>query len=571
MNLSALTLQKLVRELHPLVTRRLIRDAFLVGQRDLYLDLGESGRLLLSAFPGKGRALFAKPPEALQHTRTSWLDRYVYQAGIVALSQIPNERVIQFDIEKRDRLGSASQCRLICELIGRYSNVILVDTASGNILGALRPVSARQNRMREILPGRRYEPPPALGRTPPDAVVPDMLSQAFAQSDTSPDVALARRLMGLDAFTARELLFRAGIDGTPHSAQLPRLCDTIRAFFKTPPFLSGAAIATDAEGAKTICVFQPQHAHIQHPCASVSEAIHLLMREETQGETLQTRRKNIARDLREALTAAQRKTERIRTDLSEADQADLYEKYGNILIANIPRIPPGAARVVLPDLFLSSAPEIPIPLNPERTPAENAQDYLKRGRKARKGAPILALRLEASKKEEAKIQRFLDRLETLKEEDIKNFHTDLAQAGLAKPPKQKPQTDKRGDADIHPRRYRTSDGWTVLVGRNNKENDKLTKNAARDDLFFHVQGCPGSHVILKREGKADNPSKGALKEAASLAAYWSKARGAKTASVNYTEVRYVQKPRGAPPGQVTIRNEKSIMAQPREIQRADES
>lgn len=571
MNLSALTLQKLVRELHPLVMRRLIRDAFLVGQRDLYLDLGESGHLLLSAFPGKGRALFAKLPEALPHTRTSWLDRYVCQAGIVAISQMPYERVLQFDIEKRDRLGSASQCRLICELIGRYSNVILIDTATGNILGALRPVSARQNRMREILPGRCYEPPPELGRISPETVAPEALSEAFAQSNGAPEIALARHLKGLDAFTARELLFRAGIDGMPHSAQLPRLCETIRAFFKTPPFLNGAAIAAHAEGGKTICVFQPQHGSILRTCVSVSEAIDVLMREEIQDETLQTRQKNIERDLRDLLIAAQRKTERIRADLADADQANLYEKYGNILIANIPRIPPGATGVVLPDLFQASTPDISIPLNPERTPAENAQDYLKRGRKARKGAPILELRLIESKKEEAKIQRFLDRLETLKEEDIKNFHLDLAQAGLVKPPKQKPQTDKRGDADIHPRRYRTADGWTVLVGRNNKENDKLTKNAARDDLFFHVQGCPGSHVILKREGKADNPSKNALKEAASLAAYWSKARGAKTASVNYTEVRYVQKPRGAPPGMVSIRNEKSLMVQPREIQRADES
>ena len=156
------------------------------------------------------------------------------------------------------------------------------------------------------------------------------------------------------------------------------------------------------------------------------------------------------------------------------------------------------------------------------------------------------------------------------ETEFDTLRGELEKGRLIKPRKTKPAPkSKRVDGDIHPRRYRTRDGWLVLVGRNNTENDKLTKNSAKDDIFLHAQGCPGSHVILKRDGRADPPSRSTLKEAASLAAYWSKARGSKSVSVNYTEIRYVHKPRGAPAGLVTIQNEKNLMVEPREIRRED--
>jgi len=115
------------------------------------------------------------------------------------------------------------------------------------------------------------------------------------------------------------------------------------------------------------------------------------------------------------------------------------------------------------------------------------------------------------------------------------------------------------------RRYRTSDGWSVLVGRCNAENDRLTAGAAREDIFLHAQGCPGSHVILKTDGRSGGPPRKTLEEAARLAAYWSKARNSKTVPVNYTEVRHVNKPRGAAPGLVNIRNEKTLFVTPGEI------
>ena len=130
---------------------------------------------------------------------------------------------------------------------------------------------------------------------------------------------------------------------------------------------------------------------------------------------------------------------------------------------------------------------------------------------------------------------------------------------------------KRNKFTIAPRRYSTSEGWTVLVGRDDRENDILTHRvAAQDDVWFHAHGCPGSHVVLRREGRKDEPSKHALQEAAGVAAYWSKARGAKTVPVNYTLVKYVRKPKGATPGLVVIEREKTLFVQPNLLPRVDE-
>ena len=160
MNLSPLTLQKLCDELRPQLDRRLIHDVYLSGQHDLFLDLGDVGHLQLSAHPGRGRVVLTQsPPEIGDRTRLPWADRYIHNAGIVAIDPVPHERILHLIARKRDRLGTATDVRIICELIGRYANVILADTQTNKILGALRQVHAKQNRVREVRPGKTYIPP----------------------------------------------------------------------------------------------------------------------------------------------------------------------------------------------------------------------------------------------------------------------------------------------------------------------------------------------------------------------------------------------------------------------------
>ena len=570
MNLSPLTLRRLCGELRPQIDHRLIRDVYLVGRHDLFLHLGDAGHLLLSAHPSQSCLMLAQPPIEAQRVRIPWADRYLRGAGIIGIEHVPHERIVHLVVRKRDRIGTATDCRIICELINRYANVILVDIRTERILGVLRSVRARQNRVREISPGKFYQPPPALDRTPPENAKLSFLMDIPKDMRAN---ALVQNIAGLDIISARELLHIAGF-AEKHSlsaSDLANFAEIIRAFFANPPFYDGGLRVRDGDNRNAVCALDVRHTQIEQTYSTLSEAILDVAACEIQAEALKGREKNIEKDLKNRLTICERKMGRIRMDIDDASNADLYENMGNVLMCHIAQIPPNVDTITLPDLFNPSGEDMVIPLNPRRTASENASEYLKRARKARKGAPILAKRLEAAQGERDKVQQYIDRLNAVRSEaDLDVIRRELEDARLIKAREKKAQVrSKRQSSDIHPRRYRTQDGWRVLVGRNNAENDRLTKSSGRDDLFLHVYGCPGSHVILKRDGRADRPSRKTLEEAASLAAYWSKARGAKSVPVNYTEVRYVQKPRGAPPGLVTIRNEKTVMVSPRELKRED--
>ncbi len=573
MTLSPLTLRKLCDELRPQIDHRLIRDVFLVDQRDLYLNLGDAGHLLLSAHPNRSCVAFAQPPA--RRVQLPWADRYLREGGIIGMEHVAHERIVHLIARKRDRIGTATDCRIVIELIGRYANVILVHAETNKILGALRSTRARQNRVRAIYPGATYQPPPALDRISPETLTAPSLSFLTDCPKDGRALALVQRIAGIDPVSACEVLHRAGrMDKRRLSPDdLAAVAQTIRAFFNVPPFCDGGMRVRDMDDRDAVCALSLRHIQPEQTYPTLSRAIADVAAREVRAEARKGQQKNLERDLRNRLTTTERKIARIREDITDAGRADQYEKMGNLLMCHLAQIPLHVESIALPDLFDPAGAELVIPLNPRRAPLENASDYLKRARKARKGAPILGKRLEIARRERGDIQRYIDRLNAvLSEDELDSLRRELEDARLIrKPKKRSPAQSKRPSGDIHPRRYRTRDGWRVLVGRNNAENDRLTKSSARDDIFLHVHGCPGSHVILKRDGRADRPSRKTLKEAAALAAYWSKARGAKSVPVNHTEVRYVQKPRGAPPGLVTIRNEKTLMVAPRELAREDEN
>ena len=573
MNLSPLTLRRLCDELRPQIDHRLIRDVFLVGQHDLFLHLGDAGHLLLSAHPSRCCLMLTQPPIDAQRVRIPWADRYLRGAGIIEIEHVPHERIVHITVRKRDRIGTVTDSRMICELINRYANVVLVGMETERILGSLRTVRSRQNRVREISPGKFYRPPPALDRMLPEIADAKSLSFLIDIPEDARADALVQHIAGLDLLSARELLHIAKLSEKHvlSTSDLANFAEIIRTFFANPPFCDGGLRVREGDNRNAVCALDIRHTPIEQAYRTLSEAISDVSASEVEFEALKGRQKNIEKDVKNRLTVCERKIGRIRADIDDAGNADLYEKMGNVLMCHIAQIPPNVDAVTLPDVFDPSGEDMVIALNPRRTASENASAYLKRAQKARKGAPILAKRLVAAQEEKDKIQRYIDRLNAVRSEaEFDEIRQELEDARLIKVQKKRPQVrSKRQSGDIHPRRYRTRDGWRVLVGRNNAENDRLTKSSGRDDLFLHVHGCPGSHVILKRDGKADRPSQKTLKEAASLAAYWSKARGAKSVPVNYTEVRYVQKPRGAPPGLVTIRNEKTVMVSPRELKRED--
>ena len=252
----------------------------------------------------------------------------------------------------------------------------------------------------------------------------------------------------------------------------------------------------------------------------------------------------------------------MRQDLAEAGQAEELEKKGNILLAQVHAVQPGAEAVELADIYdITGRERVWIRLDPQRTPAENGAWYLKNARKFHRRRLVLPQRLVRCEDQVRILVGFLGKLEGDEDVDLESIEQWLTENGMVR---ERTTQGPRGSTEqAHPRRYRTSTGWSVWAGRNNRENDLLTHRlAAQNDLWFHAHGYSGSHVVLRREGRKDEPSAQAIEEAAGVAAYWSKGKTARRVPVVYTQAKYVSKPRGGAPGQAVLRREKTIMVEP---------
>ncbi len=569
MNLTYFTLRRLADELRTSLQGRRISKAWVWQATDLVLHVEGAGHLLLSASPQLGRVALLKAPPSAPSASSEWMKRYISRALIDTIHQVPMDRIIEFVLVKRDRLGGMIRSRLVAEMTGRVANVILVGEPEGRILASVRRVTSRTSRTREILPGKPYLPPPPSRRKHPDDVDSKFLKQVLETGSGAVDKALSQSVCGLDPLTARELLHRTAIRGPEGDTE--RLARALRGAFDAPDFLEGAVGLEDPVDGFQISPIPLTHVapESHRTFRSVSEAVEWAFAEERRQKT----RNRIEKLLRDRRRSLDKKITLLERTLEEAKKADQDETFAHLLMNNLHRIKPGSESLTLENLFRADGAEVTIPLQPDRTPIENARGYLKRARKGKRASPILTQRLEALQERRVELGAAIKRLGDLHDEDdLSRLWAQFREAERL--PARTARTASRKKSvkgDIHPRRYLTSEGWQVLVGRNNKENDRLIRRSARDDIFFHVRGCAGSHTVLKRSGKPDSPSKRALREAANVAAFWSKARNAKTVPVDYTEVKFVQKPRGAPPGLVRIRNEKTLFVEPREIKKAEDA
>ena len=566
MNLSHLTLRRLVLDLEHLVGAR-IQEASLLNPNALVLDISRSAggtvtRLLISGSRTQGRICvtaesFPSPPD-----RPPWVARYLQKAVIRSLDLQPDDRVLTLDLDKQDRVGSRYPSRLVIEMLGRDSNAALVDT-SGKIQGVLR---AQSNEGRRLHPGATFEPVSPQDRVLPRDLDPRAFQHAFSLAE-EPAEALLKTCAGMDRLLAAEIVHRADQERSD-------LLKTAQHLYDNPPFTGPAGCVCSPSGLRTSIVpFQPTNLPPERfeEATSVSEAIETVFADSLKGQEKEGKRKGLRKQLMRSVKSARTKRARIGGDLEKARKAGDLERKGSLILASPQAIPQGASSVEIPDLFSDDEKPVRIELDSRQTATENGQAYLRWAAKARKSVPVLERRLQQTERDVAKLEGLVEELNRATDEaQIEALRAQLIEAGVIRPQLQKKRQGTKDPSGLHPRRYRTSDGWEVWVGRNDSENDRITKTVPRNALWFHAHGCPGSHVVLRPWDQRE-PSPEALHDAASLAAYWSKARGSKTVPVNYTEARYVQKPKGAPPGLVTIRNEKTIFVSPREIAKWEES
>lgn len=605
---DSLTLRGVVAELRALLVGGQIQDIRQPSATDITLSIRSQNRtlvLLLSCDAQFARAHLTtrkRPNPVPPPNFCMALRKYLENLRIRDVRQAGFDRILQIDVgglpigdaaENEDE-EDAPAYTLTAELMGKHSNIILVN-GEGVILDAAKRVSKRINRVREILPGLTYAPPPTqTDRVDPFAsdAVPFLVKEIGANLNISPkDFAeiLLALYAGISPFLAREMAARfaaarerQGTGGsTSDSASNPAqdvltIQRTLRAAleqvwqetFNTHNVKAqvGAFVARDAQG-QTAGAYPLRLLQIrdlrQEPVASLNNAL-----DDTFGHQIEHARASaVEGELRGLVGQEIKRTERQRQSvartLAEAERSEQYKQTGELLLANLWRIQPHTKEVTLQDYYDPAFPDRTIELDAKLTPQENADSYFRRYRKARDAeerALEESVRLDDRAEELRVAQNALNHAQT--EEELRALRTDLQTRGILRPPPASERERSGAEPEFagHKiRRYTTPQGYEILVGENATSNDYLTlRVASPNDWWLHVRAAASSHVVVRSHGKPYEVPHSVLERAAELCARHSQQKHSSLVSVDYTLKKHVRKPRGSAPGAADYQHEQTL-------------
>ncbi len=496
------------------------------------------------------------------------LRKHLGGGKLTAVRQEGLDRILFLDFSCMSELGDYVNLTLACEVMGRYSNLVLVGE-DGKVIDSLKR-NADVTRERVLLPGFPYEMPHRTGRlnfleSDDDTI----LNALLLAPDQRLDKALISIFEGVSPLLAREWAYFVCKDSIRTSemqnVHRERLLFTIH---ETKRMLTEQDcrfhLLSTQEGALKDFIFlrpaQYGSFMVVKPMPSASAALDEFYAQ----RDLRARMKQRANDLFKLILTRMERTERKlcnqRAELAETDKMEQSKLYGDLISANIYRLQKGDTRAVLENFYDETCPTVSIPLKTSLSPSQNAQQYYTLYRKAVTAKEKLAEQIAQGEAELAYLDSVFDVLSRAETEgELLLLRDELAQQGYVRNKNQKQKPPKQ----MPPMVYQSSDGFLILVGRNNRQNDRLTlKEAARSDIWLHTQNIPGSHVILVTDGQ--EVSETAIREAAVLAAYHSKARDSAQVPVDFTKVRYVKKPNGAKPGMVIFTNQQTLYVKPDE-------
>lgn len=475
---------------------------------------------------------------------------------LVAARQIGFERVCELEFVGRDEMGFSVTRYLIAEIMGKYSNLVLTDE-NKKILAILRPVDFSTSRLRQLLPGMCYELPPAQDKT--DMFSTDCASVAAMLATTDASMPLHKfilnRFLGISPLVAREIAYRAvGQTDLPiGEVQADCLFDAISAWnriFEEAAFTPTLVYDADETPVEFCFTELRQYGTAQkiERFSTFGALLDAYFGKRDLAEKIKQRGQDIAQLLSHANVRILKKLNVQRDELAACDKGDTYRLYGDLLTANLHRLRRGVSEVMLQNYYSEDCEPITIPLEPWRTPVQNAQYYYKKYNKSKNARVALTKQIAVSEAELhylATVSVAMEHAET--ESDLAEIRQELAVSGYAS----RMHGYKAGKrAPMKPMEFRTSGGYRVLCGKNNMQNEFLTfRTAGKLDLWFHVKSFPGSHVILVCDG--EEPSERDYTEAATIAATYSKATDGGLVPIDYTRVKNVKKPTASKPGYVT--------------------
>jgi len=484
------------------------------------------------------------------------------------------ERLLMLEFEGKNELGDTVMLSLAVEIMGQYSNIIFIDE-NGAIIDAVKRVDASMSSQRLVLPGMKYEQPPKQSKICMlSCEAEDIIKAVESVPGSKPlNKALLSVIQGVSPIICRELEYLTGRGADVFSDDLDEERRTRLSYFlkrdialvrecSGEPFL-----ITDMKNKPIDFTYeyiqQYGSGRAKKEADSFSELLDLYYAKKDNADAIRSKAEDLTKLLNNAASRLIRKIYAQTDELKSCADREQLRISGDLLQANLYRIEKGASECRVENFYDENMSEVTIKLDPALSAAANAQRYYKSYQKAKTAEQVLKVQIEKAESELDYVSSVLDsisRAETVRE--LGEIRQELIEQGYIKMKgkKQKP------DQPLPPKEYISSTGFRILVGRNNKQNDKLTlKQADKNDLWFHTKDIPGSHTIIITGGK--EPDDDTMLMAASLAAYNSKAREAGKVPVDFTKVRYVSKPQGSKPGMVIYVNQQTMFVTPENFEK----
>lgn len=567
MPMDGLTLGLVARELNRALAGGRISKIVQPERDEIILTIRNEGvnrQLLLSATANCARAHLTqiKKNNPLEPPALCMLMRKHITGGrVAAIRQVLADRILEIEIEHHDELGDPARKRLICEFMGKHSNLIFVGE-DGRIIDSARRVNDQISSVREVLPGLRYELPPAHGKIPFDEVEADALYRAMVGMNGKLHKLIAQCISGMSTQTARELAFRATGSEDAHSDEcdLQACCESVAENLQIIPERISPAVLYDEDGAPVDIVafeYRSRANLAAEPYPTISEAMDAFYRSRDMNERIAQKSAAIHRTLKKNIERCERKLALQREALLGSQRMEEYRLKGELLTANLHLAKKGMKSVELPNYYEDGMPMLTVELDEKLSPGQNGQRYFKLYQKARNAQTLAAEQIEKTEAELNYLEGQLDNLTKCSgESELFELRQELEKFGYVKANRSRKLMKQLPPS--MPMRFTAPSGRIILVGKNNLQNDKLTFTAQPDEVWLHAKDMPGSHVIIVDP----EPDDATITYAARLAAAYSKGGNSSRVPVDYTLRRYVKKPGGAKPGFVIYTHQHTLSVEP---------
>lgn len=517
---------------------------------------GKNQKLILSSHPTYARMHLTNQnynSPALPPMFCMLLRKHLEGGFIEKIEQIDLERIIQITVRSRNEIGDESVKTLVIEIMGRHSNIILVDTKTNVILDSLKHVSLAVNRHRTVYAGAEYVAPPAQHKVNPLLIeTEDDFIKPLDFLSGNMDKQLVGAFMGISPLFAKEVVKKAGMANEKALSE---------AFFSLQkPLLTHQYVPAmiTANGKEFFYLFPLSHLQgNEKTFSSVSELLDRFFFGKAERDRVKQQAHDLERFMQNEKTKNEKKLIKLEKTLQDAGKADKYQLFGELLTANMYALKKGDKEIEVVNYYDENGGTVKITLNPLKTPSENAQRYFQKYQKAKNSVAIVEEQIVKTNEEILYFDSLLQQMEVASSKDIEEIREELTEEGYVRNRKKK-NTKKKPTKPVLDK-YLASDGTEIFVGKNNKQNDYLTtKFSRRDEIWLHTKDIPGSHVVIR----SLEPTEETLHDTAKIAAYYSKAKDSSSVPVDFTKVRHVKKPSGAKLGFVTYDNQQTLYVTP---------